>query len=297
MKLKIAMLVMSVYSMAFTSLFSQVSTGENLPYHYGELTAPDFVKAVDLSDGICLLPAGIIEKHGPHLPLSTDMILSREIASRAAQMEYAIVFPEFYFGQIFEAKHQPGTIAYSPELVWNILEETCDELARNGIKKIVIVNGHGGNNHLFAYFCQTRLAEKKDYVVVFFSPDDREVNKKIRELRTTDYGGHADEVETSEVFVVRPDLVHADRASSQSGIDQQRLDIPFGFAGIFWYASYPNHYAGDGSSPNEAIGELSLNSQAEQLAELIKYLKTNDSVSSLQDSFYNQSENPLETGQ
>jgi creatinine amidohydrolase len=225
------------------------------------------------------------------------MILARNIASRAAQMEYAIVFPEFYFGQIFEAKHQPGTIAYSPELVWNILEETCDELSRNGIKKIVIVNGHGGNNHLFAYFCQTRLAERKDYVVVFFSPDDREVNKEIREMRQTNYGGHADEVETSEVFVVRPDLVHADRASSQSGRDQERLSIPYGFAGIFWYASYPNHYAGDGSSPNKAIGELSLNSQAKQLAELIKYLKTDDSVSSLQERFYEQSEHPGATEQ
>jgi creatinine amidohydrolase len=297
MKLKIAILAMSILSMAYTSLLSQETESEKLPYHYGELTAPDFVKAVKLSDGICLLPAGIIEKHGPHLPVSTDLILSREIASRAAQQEYAIVFPEFYFGQIFEAKHQPGTIAYSPELVWNILEETCDELSRNGIKKIVIVNGHGGNNHLFAYFCQTRLAEKKDYVVVFFSPDDREVNKKISELRNTDYGGHADEVETSEVLVVRPDLVHADRASMQSGKDQERLSIPYGFAGIFWYASYPNHYAGDGSAPNKEIGELSLNSQSEQLAELIKYLKSNDTASSLQDMFYEQSENPLETEQ
>ena len=297
MKHKFAILVMSILSMASASLLSQEMSEPPLPYHYGELTAPDFVKAVKLSDGICLLPAGIIEKHGPHLPLSTDMILSREIASRAAQQEYAIVFPEFYFGQIFEAKHQPGTIAYSPELVWNILEETCDELSRNGVKKIVIVNGHGGNNHLFAYFCQTRLAGKKDYVVVLFSPDDREVNKEIGKLRKTNYGGHADEVETSEVFVVRPDLVHADRASSQSGKDQERLDIPYGFAGIFWYASYPNHYAGDGSLPNKAIGELSLDSQAKQLAELIQYLKSDNTVSTLQERFYNQSENPLETGQ
>jgi creatinine amidohydrolase len=297
MKLKIAFLSMTILSLAFTPLLSQEPVDKKLPFHYGELTAPDFVKAVELSDGICLLPAGIIEKHGPHLPLTTDMILSREIASRAARQEYAIVFPEFYFGQIFEAKHQPGTIAYSPELVWNILEETCDELARNGIKKIVIVNGHGGNNHLFAYFCQTRLAEKKDYAVVLFSPDDRKVNKEIGEMRTTDYGGHADEVETSEIFVVRPDLVHAERASSQSGRDQQRMDIPYGFAGIFWYASYPNHYAGDGSSPNKAIGELSLNSQAKQLAGLIKYLKTDDTLNLLQDRFYEQSGHPVATEQ
>lgn len=268
-----------------------------MPHLWNELTAPDFVKAVELSDGICLLPAGIIEKHGPHLPLSTDMILSREIASRAAELEYAIVFPEFYFGQIFEAKHQPGTLAYSPELVWKMLEETCEEMSRNGIKKIIIVNGHGGNNNLFGYFCQAQLAKRKDYTVVFFQPNDRQLDAEVSKLRKTDYGGHADEEETSMVFATRPDLVHADRAASQSGRDQERLAIPFAYTGIWWYASYPNHYAGDGSDPNKAIGEMIFKSRSEQLAELIKFLKTDDSASTLQDTFYKQSGHPVETEQ
>jgi len=269
-----------------------------LPYLYGELTAPQFVKAVELSGGVCILPAGILEKHGPHLPLSTDIIASREIASRAAAEEYAIVFPEFYFGQIFEAKHQPGTMAYSPELVWNILEETCEELARNGIKKIVIVNGHGGNTHLFSYFCQSQLAERKDYVVVLFTPDDREVNREVSTMRTTDYGGHADEVETSMIMAIRPDLVHAETASGQSGRDQERLaNLPYAYTGIWWYASYPNHYAGDGSDPNVKIGELRLQSRSRQLSELIRVLKKDDSIQQLQDKFYDQAETPINTGQ
>jgi len=280
------------------SLYSQESAGEQLPYLMNELTSPDFVKAVELSKGTCIIPAGIIEKHGPHLPITTDMILAREVSSRAAQLEYTIIYPEYYFGQIFEAKHQPGTIAYSPELVWKILEETCEELSRNGIKKIIIVNGHGGNTNLFSYFCQAQLAARKDYIVVFFRPNDRAVDRQIQELRKTDYGGHADEVETSMVYAVRPDLVHADRAASQSGTDQGRLDaLPYGYTGIWWYASYPNHYAGDVSSPNKEIGEMSFKSQSEQLAELIRFLKSDESISSLQDKFYSQSEHPLETEQ
>jgi creatinine amidohydrolase len=272
--------------------------GSTLPYHYGELTAPEFVKAVDQSGGICIIPAGILEKHGPHLPLSTDIIAAREIASRAAKQEYALVFPEYYFGQIYEAKHQPGTIAYSPELAWNILEETCEELSRNGITKIVIVNGHGGNTHFFSYFCQSQLAARKDYVVVLFQSDDREVNRQINELRTTDYGGHADEVETSTIKAIRPDLVHENQASSQSGTDQDRLSgLPYAYTGIWWYASYPNHYAGDGSTPNPEIGELRLKSRSHQLAELIRALKQEDSVKKLQDKFYSESESPLETEQ
>lgn len=294
MKIKRLMAIVAVTIFISLPVRSQDAT---LPYHYGELTAPDFVKAVEHSGATAIIPAGILEKHGPHLPLSTDLILAREISSRAAQLEYTIVYPEFYFGQIFEAKHQPGTIAYSPELVWKMLEETCEELSRNGIKKIIIVNGHGGNNNLFAYFCQTQLAQRKDFSVVFFQPDDSEVDLTIEEMRTTDYGGHADEVETSMVYAIRPDLVHPERASSQLGRDQARLKLPYAYTGIWWYASFPNHYAGDGSSPQKEIGELSLNSRAKQLSELIKALKKDNSVRELQNMFYKEAENPLDTKQ
>jgi len=278
-------------------LTAQDSGNPGLPYQWKELTAPDFMKALELSEGICLLPAGIIEKHGPHLPLSTDLILSREIASRAAEQEYALVFPEFYFGQIYEARHQPGTMAYSPELVWKMLEETCDEMARNGVRKIVIVNGHGGNTNLFSYFCQAQLAKQKDYLVVLFQPNDRAVDRATAEMRTTDYGGHADEVETSMVYAVRPDLVHADRGTSQDGRDQERLAIPFGYTGIWWYASYPNHYAGDGSNPNATIGEMNFKSRADQLAELIRFLKQDDTATQLLEEFYRKAAEPYKTPQ
>lgn len=280
------------------SLRAQVTPRNNLPFHYGELTAPEFIRAVEHSGGTGIIPAGILEKHGPHLPLATDLFLSREVASRAAGLEYTIVFPEYYFGQIFEAKHQPGTVAYSPELVWKILEETCEELSRNGIKKIIIVNGHGGNTHFFSYFCQAQLAERKDYVVVLFSPNDREISRQVEELRVTNYGGHADEVETSELFAIRPDLVHAEQAATQSGVAQNRLDhLPFAYTGIWWYADFPNHYAGDGSAPQKAIGELVLEDEARQLVQLIKVLKEDESISNLQNRFYDQSKDPLKTGQ
>lgn len=269
-----------------------------LSFLYGELTAPDFIRAVEKSNGTCIIPAGIMEKHGPHLPLSTDMITAREIASMAAEKEYTIVFPEYYFGQINEARHQPGTVAYSPELIWNILEETCEELSRNGIKKIVILNGHGGNTHFFSYFCQSQLAARKDYAVILFSPDDSELDQEISKLLTTYHGDHADEVETSVMMAIRPDLVHADLASDQSGKDLDRLaDLPYAYPGIWWYARYPNHYAGDGSTPNVKIGEIYLQSKSEQLAELIRVLKEDDTVLEIQNRFYKESESPLETGQ
>jgi creatinine amidohydrolase len=91
------------------------SNQPSMSVQYEELTAPDFIQAGHQAQSTCLIPLGVLEKHGPHLPLGTDMIDVREIALRAAKKEYAIVFPEYYFGQIHEAKHQPGTLAYSSE--------------------------------------------------------------------------------------------------------------------------------------------------------------------------------------
>src|SRR6202167_4919456 len=96
-----------------------------------ELTSADFPDATAHAQGTCLLPFGILEKHGPHLPLGTDLLDVRYAALHAAAQNYTLVFPEYYFGQIFEAKHEPRTIAYSAELQLKLLQETTDEMARN----------------------------------------------------------------------------------------------------------------------------------------------------------------------
>src|SRR5207237_713572 len=134
-----------------------------LSVHWEELTGDDVKDAIARAQGTCLLPFGIMEKHGPHLPLGNDLLNVRYVALNAAQQEYAVVFPEYYFGQIFEAKHEPGTVAYSRGLQLQLLQETTDEMARNGCKKVIIVNGHGGNNSLLPYFAQSQLESPHDY--------------------------------------------------------------------------------------------------------------------------------------
>ena len=67
-----------------------------------ELTAAEFRDAIQLSKGTCLLPFGILEKHGPHLPLGTDLLNVRHASLLAAQQEYAVVFPQYYFGKTTE---------------------------------------------------------------------------------------------------------------------------------------------------------------------------------------------------
>ena len=278
-----------------TALIAQQVNPAKLPYKMEDLTSPKFPKAVDLAGGVVVIPLGIIEKHGPHLPLGTDMIVAREKAFKAAQEEYAVVFPPYYNGQILEAKHQPGTIAYSTELMWKMLDETCIELSRNGLKKIVLMNGHGGNNNFLHYFCQAQLASSRDYVVVLFQPrTDPVTEKEIKSLRKTPFDDHAGEEETSELYSINPGLVDSGAAGTQSGANQGRLNIPFGYTGIWWYAKFPNHYAGDGTIYNKELGELLIKSDATQLAELVRYLKTNNSIEKLQEEFYLRSVNPSE---
>ena len=276
-----------------------VKAQAGLSVHYEELTAPEFVQAVVQSGGTCVLPIGILEKHGPHLPLGTDLIDCREVAMRAAKQEYTIIFPAYYVGQIFEAKHQPGTIAYSTRMMLDLLQETCDELGRNGIAKIILVNGHGGNEHFLRFFCQSQLASRKDYAVYLFDPaEDDSREAAINKLRKTTIDGHAGEEETSVMLAHHPDLAHLDRAGQQSGEDQKRLTrLKHAYTGIWWYAGQPNHYRGDGRFGNKELGEMVLNSEAGLLAEMIRSVKEDTVTLELQKQFFDDSAKPLRTKQ
>ncbi len=302
-RIRCTLIVAASLSLAAGPIFpgapGKAKTQTPLHVQYEELTSLEFLKAVPRSAGVCLIPIGILEKHGPHLPLGTDLLDVREVALRAAGKEYCVVYPPYYFGQIHEGKHQPGTIAYSADLIWKALQETCDELARNGMKKIVLVNGHGGNNHFLHYFCQTQLAGRKGYSIVLFSPSSNpDLEAKIKALQKTTLGGHADEQETSTLLAHRPDLVHLDQAAAQSGADQKRLaHLRDAYTGIWWYAQYPNHYAGNGSPAAPELGKLLLETEAGQLVELIRALKKDTAIQALQERFYREAENPLETKQ
>jgi len=238
-------------SLLFTCVFASTVFAQELPFRYEELTAPDFVKAVEKSSKTCIIPVGVLEKHGPHLPLGTDLFMAREYALRAAGQEYAVVYPWYFFSQINEAKHQPGTIAYSPELIWKVLQETLDELNRNGFGKIIIVNGHGGNNAFLNYFGMAQLSEPRNYLLYWFRPESNpDVEKKVTELTQPDkYDSHAGNSETSEMAAAHPELTHIDRAGQQDGTDQERMKNL-----KYVYSGNSGKDAGDGPSDVHANG-------------------------------------------
>ena len=285
-----------VLSLAILSLVTGYANGQaKLSVKWEELTANDFRAAIAKSQGTCLLPFGILEKHGPHLPLGTDLLNVRYVSEHAAEQEYAVVFPQYYAGQIFEAKHQPGTIAYSAELQLMLLQETTDEMARNGCKKVVIVNGHGGNEHLLPYFAQSQLDKPHDYVV-YVQWGHPTPKKEEAEKKGPDW--HAGERETSDVLVTHPGLVHMDRAKEESGGDEGRVKLPDSvYTGIWWYARFPNHYSGDGSVATKEAGEADVQSWINTVVHAIKAIKADNESLKLQKEFFERSQHPLDTPQ
>ena len=286
-------LIAIVFILVATSLaFGQAK----LSVQWEELTAEDFVQGIRQSGGTCLLPFGILEKHGPHLPLGTDLLDVRHAVLGAAQQEYAVVFPEYYFGQIFEAKHEPGTMAYSRTLQLDLLQETTDEMARNGCKKVMIVNGHGGNESLLPYFAQTQLACKHDYVVYVFGLPQPPPGGPAKKSTAPDM--HAGEAETSSMMITRPDLVHMDRANKESGADQARVHLPDTvYTAIWWYARFPEHYSGNGALATKELGQFDMNGWIDSLVKAIRAVKADSTSLQLQNEFYEKSTHPLDTKQ
>jgi creatinine amidohydrolase len=282
-----------VIELAFLGV-SCVHAQTKLSPKWEELTAADFRQGIQQSTGVCLLPFGILEKHGPHLPLGTDLLNVRYASLRAVEQEYAVVFPEYYFGQIFEAKHEPGTVGYSVELQLKLLQETTDEMARNGCKKVIIVNGHGGNEHLLPYFGQAQLNSPHDYVVYVLDGERSKAGGPAKRSTGIDY--HAGENESSNLLYSHPELAHIDRAGSESGADEKRQNLPEDlYTGIWWYARFPNHYSGDGSVATKELGEWNMKNWIGAIVESIRAVKADDVSLKLQNEFYEKSKHPLDT--
>jgi len=277
----------------FVASTASLGAQQKLSTHWEELTADDFRHAIELSRGTCLLPIGILEKHGPHLPLGTDLLNVRYASLHATEQEYAVVFPEYYFGQIFEAKHEPGTVAYSRQIQLDLLQETTDEMARNGCKKVLIINGHGGNESLLPYFAQTQLDRPHDHVVyVQWGANPQPKNA----LKKDPLDMHAGQSETSNTMVSHPELVHMDRVNQESGADQKQDPLPQTvYTGIWWYARFPFHYSGDASIANKELGEAGMKSWIDTIQEAIRAVKADDASLRLQNEFYEKSHHPLDT--
>ncbi len=268
---------------------------ESLPVQWEELTATDFPLAVEQSERVCILPMGVIETHGPHLPLATDVLIPREIAIRAARQEYAVVFPFWYFGKIYEPG-KAGCMSLKAELYNPLLQNACDQMARVGFEKIVIVNGHGGNSGWLEFFSWLQLDQPREYVLYLAERRlDEGEQKKIAALKRSKLDGHAGESETSMIMAIRPDLVKMDRLGQWDGTPQGHLEHLDGHAhtALRWYSDFPNQFASDGVPGNPELGEVLLDARARGLAETIRVIKKDSKTREIQDLFFQGKKPPM----
>ncbi len=256
-----------------------------------EMTGDEFEGAVQQVEGVCLLPLSVIERHGHHLPLGTDMYIGREMCRRAAQLEPAIIFPDLIFTQILEAQHCMGTIAIDPDVMLQLASNLIREIARNGFKKIILVNAHGGNRALMSYLIQMELRTMHDTVLYAWNPQLLpEDQAEVRAQWDSTVDGHAGENETSQMMVIRPDLVRrTELRADGEGMPLGRLDAlrAAGLStGIWWYADHPTHYRGDGTPATQEKGERYLEAVARSLAHCIRLVKQDDMSPQLQAEFF-----------
>lgn len=288
MLIRIAVMLLVIMLLVSLPLVAQ-----QLPTRWDELVASDWAKAIELSKGTCLLPIGILEKHGPHVPIGSDLIQAQYRSREAAKQEYVVVFPEYFYGQIYEAKNVEGVFALPPALITELLQATLDEIARNGFKKILIYSTHGGNPHWLRFFVQAQLDKVRDYVVYYYDPkpdkDSEAFRQKYLKIRKTPIEGdeHAGESETSEMLDIRPDLVKMDRAATEDSSDLKRqAHLPNLWTAVSWYSRFPNHYAGVGSAGSAEEGKMLNEYQIKSLVKAIRDVKNDQVTPKIQEENY-----------
>lgn len=251
------------------------------------MTSADFAVAAR-ETGVCVVALGVVEKHSEHLPLGTDFLNGHRIACLAAEQEPAVVFPPFYFGQIYEARCYPGTLTIKPTLLIELIEAVFDEIARNGFRKIVLYNAHGGNRHLLPFLAQCSLWEEKPYSLYIES--GRLDPKRAQEwdaLLSTKRHAHACECETSISLANHPDLVHMSRVPAEPAEPLGRLSaLERNYSGIWWYADYPEHYAGDARPATREKGLALRALLVGALAEYVAAVKADEVVPALTREFF-----------
>ena len=275
------------------------------------LREEEFKPMLERTQGVCAMAIGCVEKHGQHLPLGTDTLHSGKVLELASEREEVCVFPKCYFGDLQPGRPYKageganyGHIILSAELLLALMREICDEIGRNGFKKILLFSGHGGNTAFLGNFIRAVRAEKKDYDVFLggnrlIMPKDilQAVEERGRSafpaLTDTDisvmedyvaqgkFDGHGGFAESALIMGLYPELFRMDRCEAESGMSTHIAD-PLSQVGLSWggsfRANYPNAYCGHAPiGLTKAIADASVELAVERTTKMLTLLK-NDEV-------------------
>ena len=171
------------------------------------LTWTEFAEALDEVD-LAILPVGVVEAHGPHLPLGTDFIIPERLALDLASRLNALVFPAISYGVVGSLSSYYGTLGISQATLESLIFEVLRGLVENGLDRVVILNGHGGSEHVEALRRAVRRGWRElgvKSVVVHWWTYAEDIARKHGIG-----GGHAGGVEGAAVRAIDPGLVKSD---------------------------------------------------------------------------------------
>lgn len=183
---------------------------------FEEMTSPE-VDALDRDKTVLILPLGSVEQHGGHMPLGTDTMLAYSVSLAAAERAGNVaVLPPPWYG--FSAHHMrfAGSVTLKPETLMAVAEDVVGSLVSHGFRRILIVNGHGGNSGVIDLLASTlghkHYGQARIAALTYFQL----AREAIVELRESEPGGtgHACEFETAMVQHIRPELVKMARAAT-----------------------------------------------------------------------------------
>ncbi len=180
-------------------------------YMWETLTWPEIAEKLKFVD-TAILPCGAIEQHGPHLPLDVDYFdafyLAKKVAEKCEDPK-PFVLPPIPYGVSYHHSDFKGTICVSNNALSSMVYDIGMSLAHNGIKKIVILNGHGDNAPTLKYAAQMINRDAKIFVCVE-TGETSDVD--IYKLAETENDIHGGEIETSTTLAIRPEVVDMDKA-------------------------------------------------------------------------------------
>lgn len=224
------------------------------------------------TQGVAVLPLASIESHGPHLPLGSDPLSLRKVISRLAELEPAAILPDLLYSYVLEATRRPGAIHIDSELLMHLVEGICDEVGRNGFRKIVLVHGHGGNVALHWMFCKRMLERNKPYAVYSIQPLP-DMHEFIMSLMDSKSIGHACEMEASMVLAAAPATVKLGKLKGRVYAQQPPPDVAPAFTTVEWVSRWPEMPVGDPSKATRLKGEKILEEWARRLAVTLRKIK------------------------
>ncbi len=246
------------------------------PHILAEMTWPEAQQCFQEVD-IALLPVGAIEQHGPHLPLDTDSYdadyLAREVARNCGDPK-PLVLPLLPYGVSYHHNDFSGTFSLTNETMARLVYEIGISAARNGVSKLVIINGHGGNAASLNFAAQMINRDAHIFVCVD-SGETSDVD--VYAITDTPNDVHAGEIETSTTLALRPHLVKMSQArQSVPRFSSRYLDFTSKRA-VSWYAYTqrisPSGVMGDPTKASAEKGRLIWQLMIDNLVKFVEELK------------------------